>query len=216
MDTKRRFTPALGFDGLSDFYDLTVKLTMPEKQLRTTLVDLIAPEANERILEFGFGTGENLAYIHKRNDQARICGLDIDPKIKAIAEAKLRNKGIESELDLYDGTVFPYDTGMFDKVYSMLVFHQLDTETKMYCLKELMRVLKPEGMLIVADWGKASSALMRLSFLSVQLLDGFRTTRDNVNGRMPELIAEAGFGRVSVHSIVDTKIGTFTFYTARR
>jgi len=54
-------------------------------------------------------------------------------------------------------------------------------------------VLKPGGELHVADWRKAQTMMQRLLFLSVQLLDGFETTADNVRGLLPEIIAEAGF-----------------------
>jgi hypothetical protein len=59
-----------------------------------------------------------------------------------------------------------------------------------------MRVLKPGGELHIADWGKARSKLERLSYLSVQLLDGFETTTDNIRGRLPAFIRAAGFGDV--------------------
>lgn len=48
-----KFIPALGYDFLSDYYDLAIKLTMPEKKFRNKLVDLVNPQKNEKILEFG-------------------------------------------------------------------------------------------------------------------------------------------------------------------
>ena len=38
MSTEK-FIPALGYDFLSDYYDLAIKLTMPEKKFRNKLVD---------------------------------------------------------------------------------------------------------------------------------------------------------------------------------
>jgi len=31
--TEQKFIPALGYDFLSEYYDLTIRLTMPEKKL---------------------------------------------------------------------------------------------------------------------------------------------------------------------------------------
>lgn len=209
-----KFIPALGYDFLTAYYDLTIKLTMPEKKFRRLLVEEINPQDGEKILEFGFGTGRNLLLMKKQNIDIQLIGLDIDPKVKEIAAYKLAKNNLDIPLDLYNGGAFPYADNHFDKVYSCLVFHQLDTETKLNCLKEIYRVLKPNGTLIIADWGKAANKLMRLTFGLVQLLDGFKTTNDNVKGLMPQFIEQAGFQNVVVKRSINTAIGTFSYFRA--
>jgi ubiquinone/menaquinone biosynthesis C-methylase UbiE len=215
METQK-FIPALGYDFLSEYYDLTIKLTMPEKKFRTKLIDYVNPLAGESILEFGFGTAQNLILLKERKTEALVQGVDIDPKIKSIAEYKLRKRSLEVPLHLYDGTTLPFADNSFDKVFSSLVFHQLNAETKLHCLKELHRVLKPNAILIIGDWGKAKSKWMRFSFYAVQLLDGFKTTNDNVNGLMPDFITKAGFQNVSETDYINTAIGTYSYYTANK
>ncbi|MBL7800694.1 MAG: class I SAM-dependent methyltransferase [Chitinophagales bacterium] len=212
--TEQKFIPALGYDFLSEYYDLTIKLTMPEKKFRSRLIDFVNPLSGESILEFGFGTAQNLILLKERKPEALVQGVDIDPKIKSIAEYKLRKHSLEVPLHLYDGKTLPFADNSFDKVFSSLVFHQLDAENKLTCLKELYRVLKPDGMLIIGDWGKAKSKWMRFSFYAVQLLDGFKTTNDNVNGLMPQFISDAGFQDVEEEDFINTLIGTYSYYTA--
>lgn len=212
--TEQKFIPALGYDFLSEYYDLTIKLTMPEKKFRSRLIDLVNPLSGESILEFGFGTAQNLILLKQRKNEALVQGVDIDPKIKSIAEYKLRKNNLEVPLHLYDGNTLPFAAHSFDKVFSSLVFHQLHAETKLHCLKELHRVLKPNGKLIIGDWGGAKSKWMRFSFYAVQLLDGFKTTNDNVNGLMPQFISDAGFQNVSEMDFINTAIGTYSYYTA--
>lgn len=216
MNDKKEFIPALGYEWLTGFYDLTIKLTMPEKKFRTKLIDELKPKNDEAILEFGFGTGQNIILVHERNSNTKLTGLDIDPKVKEIAQYKIKKLGFDIPLDLYDGTVFPYAENSFDKVFSSLVFHQLDVETKLACLKEIYRVLKPNGQLIIGDWGKAKSRMMRLAFYIVQLLDGFKTTNDNVNGLLPKFIEQAGFRNVAETDFINTKIGTYSYYKAEK
>ena len=211
---EKPFIPALGYDFLTNYYDLTISLTMPEKRIRETLINEINPQKDEKILEFGFGTGQNLIKLKTKNPSIQLSGLDIDPKVKVITERKLKNQQLEIALDLYDGGKFPYQDGQFDKVYSCLVFHQLDAETKWFCLKEIYRVLKPNGKLIFADWGKAQNWLMRFTFGFVQLLDGFKTTNDNVKGLMPNFIKEVGFRDILVLQSINTIIGTFSYFKA--
>lgn len=209
-----KFIPALGYDFLTAYYDLTIKLTMPEKKFRDLLVNEVNPQEGEKILEFGFGTGSNLLLVKKQNPNIDLIGLDIDPKVKEIAAYKLAKNNFDIPLDLYKSGVFPYSDNQFDKVYSCLVFHQLDADTKLNCLKEIYRVLKPNGTIIIADWGKAANFLMRLTFGLVQILDGFKTTNDNVKGFMPQFMEQAGFQNITVKRSLNTVIGTFSYFRA--
>lgn len=211
-----KFIPALGYDFLSDYYDLAIKLTMPEKKFRNKLIDYINPQENEKILEFGFGTAQNIIILKQRFPNCNIQGVDIDPKIKTIAEYKLNRAGIETPLFLYDGDKLPFEDNSFDKVYSSLVFHQLDRITKLKCLLEINRILKPNGELIIGDWGKAKTKWMRFSFYLVQLLDGFKTTTDNVNGLMIKYITDAGFKNALEVDYINTSIGTYSYYKAEK
>ncbi|MFN4027214.1 MAG: class I SAM-dependent methyltransferase [Flavobacterium sp.] len=211
-----KFIPALGYDFLSDYYDLAIKLTMPEKKFRNKLIDYINPQENEKILEFGFGTAQNIIILKQRFPDCNIQGIDIDPKIKTIAEYKLNRAGIETPLFLYDGDKLPFEDNSFDKVYSSLVFHQLDRITKLKCLLEINRILKPNGELIIGDWGKAKTKWMRFSFYLVQLLDGFKTTTDNVNGLMIKYITDAGFKNALEVDYINTSIGTYSYYKAEK
>lgn len=88
--------------------------------------------------------------------------------------------------------------------------------TKLKCLLEINRILKPNGELIIGDWGKAKTKWMRFSFYLVQLLDGFKTTTDNVNGLMIKYITDAGFKNVQEVDYINTSIGTYSYYKAEK
>ena len=211
---EQSYIPALGYHFLSGYYDITIKMTMPEKKIRQNLLDMVVPLPGDNILEFGFGTAQNLILLKEQYPDASVQGVDIDPQIESIARRKLEARNMHIPLILYDGRNLPFRQDSFDKVFSSLVFHQLDGETKMDCLKEIHRIMKPGGKLVVGDWGRAKSRWMRFSFYAVQLLDGFGTTEDNVKGLMPQFIFRAGFGQISEAAFVNTAIGTFSFYTA--
>ena len=49
MIKKKDFIPALGYNWLTGLYDLTIKLTMPERKFRTKLIDILNPKNNESI-----------------------------------------------------------------------------------------------------------------------------------------------------------------------
>jgi hypothetical protein len=74
----------------------------------------------------------------------------------------------------------------------------------------------PGGRLLLADPGRAQDPLMRLAFLAVQVLDGFRNARENASGRLPGVIAEAGFSAVTVVGRYRTGARTLELIEARQ
>ena len=102
----------------------------------------------------------------------------------------------------------------FHRVLSSLVFHHLTPEHKRQAAAEIYRVLKPGGELHVADWGRARNILMRGAFLMVQCLDGFATTTENVQGKLPDYFREAGFDFVRETGQFTTAFGTLSLYAA--
>ena len=77
-------------------------------------------------------------------------------------------------------------------------------------------MLKPDGELHIADWGRPANALMRAVFLVVQILDGFETTQDSVEDRLTPLIEAAGFRNVARTRSFNTPLGTIGLYRAAK
>ncbi len=79
-----KFIPALGYDFLSDYYDLAIKITMPEKKFRNRLIDFVNPKEDEKIVGFGFGTAQNIIILKHRFPNCNIQGVDIDPRLRQL------------------------------------------------------------------------------------------------------------------------------------
>jgi SAM-dependent methyltransferase len=97
---------------------------------------------------------------------------------------------------------------------SSLFFHHLCWRDKERTARELYRVLRPGGELHVADWGYPTGPVMRAAFVTVQLLDGFANTQDNVQGKLIPLFQGAGFGNVAEARTFSTLVGTLALYRA--
>ncbi|WTI42501.1 methyltransferase domain-containing protein [Streptomyces sp. NBC_00589] len=156
------------------------------------LAELSGAETGDRVLDVGCGTG----YLTRRmadrvGPDGAVTGVDPSPSVLAYARRKNRNRtgaapctyreGIAENLDL-PGT-------SFDTVVTSLMLHHLPEELRPTALREMLRVLRPGGRLLVVEFRPPKSAIGRhlihggvghaMAHNRVDLLDG--------------LIGDAGF-----------------------
>lgn len=217
-DTNRNFVPALGKAGNIDRYDAVLALMTREKRWRTDLIRLIAPAGGETIVDIGCGTGTLAIALASEAPESRIFGIDPDPAALAIARRKAGNSGahiiwFEAMGDALDA-IAPVQA--CDKVVSSLVLHQCPMEAKQAIALQMWRLLKPGGMLFIADYGEQRSLLMRTLFRQVQMIDGFDLTEPNARGCVPVVLREAGFCDVEEVRVIATPTGSISLYRGRR
>ena len=210
------YIPALGFHWLTPLYDPLLRWTLRESVFKCRLVEQARIEGGHRVLDLGCGTGTLTLLIKRLHPGAEVFGLDGDAKVLQVAEVKAAKAGLE--VTFVRGIAFdlPYADNSFERVLSSLLFHHLTRENKVRALREAFRVLRPGGQLHIADWGRPQNGFMRGAFLLVQMLDGFRTTADNVAGMLPHLFGEAGFVDVEQTTRYGTILGTLALYQAKK
>jgi ubiquinone/menaquinone biosynthesis C-methylase UbiE len=211
-----RYVPALGFRFLTPLYDAVVRLTTRERTFKQALLDQAGLAPGQQVLDLACGTGTLTVWAGQRVPGLRLAGLDGDADVLARARDKARGAGLDIAFDEGFSTSLPYADGRFDRVLSSLFFHHLDRDGKQRTLAQALRVLKPGGELHVADWGRAANPLMRAAYVSIQLLDGFDNTADNVKGLLPEFMRAAGFAGVAETRRFPTPWGTLSLYRAAR
>jgi SAM-dependent methyltransferase len=208
--------PPLGFHALTGIYDPVVALTMPEEAFRRRIVERAAPNAGERVLDLGCGTGELSLALKVFAPRVDLVSLDPDERALAIAQAKLAESGVDARF--VHGTTGDagLETGAFDLIVSSLVLHHLDGPAKRSVLEDVVRLLRPGGRVSIGDWGGAGSWMDRARFLPVRLLDGLAQTRDNVEGRVPDLMREAGLVEVEECDRIASMFGPLSVFVGRR
>jgi ubiquinone/menaquinone biosynthesis C-methylase UbiE len=214
MPTEARYIHALRFSALTALYDPVVALTTREREFKQQLVDGVPLKARQKVLDVGCGTGTLACMLAQAEPKAKVHGLDGDQEILRRARDKAAAHQLKIRFTHGLSFALPYPDGHFDQVLSSLFFHHLRRDDKLKTLREIRRVLKPGGGLHVADWGQAQDPLMRGLFLGIQFLDGFASTADNVAGRLPGLISQAGFARVEVETRLRTLFGSMEIIRA--
>jgi ubiquinone/menaquinone biosynthesis C-methylase UbiE len=213
QESREPFIPALGADWLTPLYDLVARLT-GERRFKRRLVELARIASGQDVLDLGCGTGTLALLIKRTRPGVRVVGLDIDPRILAIARRKMQRAGVVLELQEGSATEPPFAPASFDRVLTTLMLHHLTTAQKRAALTAARRLLRPGGELHVADWGKPHNALMRVASLGFRLVDGGETTDANLSGQLPALIAAAGFADVAETERWMTPFGTLAFIRA--
>jgi len=210
------YIPALSYDWLTSLYDPVVALTTREKTFKNALTEQARIGVGHRVLDLACGTATLSILLKQKQPKAQIVGIDGDSNILEIARTKARKAGLEIQFDEGMSFDLPYTNESFDRVTSSLFFHHLTRENKAKTLREVRRVLKPNGEFHVADWGLPASWLMRGSSYLIQLLDGFETTADSFDGLLPQLMAEAGLASIEETAHFNSSFGTIRLHKCSR
>ncbi|HMK45282.1 MAG TPA: methyltransferase domain-containing protein [Methanocella sp.] len=97
------------------------------------------------VLDVGCGTGNLLAEISKRK-QVSIAGIDLSENMIAMAKKRL---GETSDVRNGDSEHLPWKDNLFDIVTCTDSFHHYPNPVAV--LKEMRRVMRPSGKLVIAD-----------------------------------------------------------------
>jgi len=212
MTETQRYVTANGRFLPTSLYDRSIAITMREGIWRPRLVREVLDGEPKDVLDLGCGSGTLAIALAAAPGSHRVTGIDGDPQILGMARDKLGSENVEWVEGMADH--LPFDDGSFDRVVTSLLLHHLQPPVKRAALAEARRVLRPGGRLHVADFGRAQDPLMRILFAGLQVLDGRANTADHAAGRLPHMIAEAGFADVESRGSLRTTWGSFELLRA--
>ena len=207
------YIPAFSHRLLTPFYDFIMKWAALEPIFKPHLVMQARLKRSYRILDVGCGTATLIILIKKTQPESEVVGLDGDLEILEIAKSKTAKAGFSIRLDYGMAFELPYPSDSFDRVFSSMVLHHLTRENKLRSVKEMFRVLKSNGELHVADFGKPQNLMMHIVSLIMRRLE---ETSDLIQGLLPEMLRKAGFYQVEETAKFMTAFGTIVLVRARK
>lgn len=213
MPTERKYIPALGARWLTPLFDPLFGLMLPESRIKQRLVDQATIQPGHRVLDLGCGTGTLMAMIKQQQPAAHVSGVDPDPDVLAIARSKAQRLGLDLAFDQGYADQLPYPDDSFDRVVSSLVVHHLKTNIKQAAFAEVRRVLSPGGEFHIADFGPPRGVWSHLLYPLALI---FEEASDNVKGRLPGWLEQAGFGQVEQTAAYGSLVGTLTLLRAHK
>jgi ubiquinone/menaquinone biosynthesis C-methylase UbiE len=114
--------------------------------LRHIGMRMYPPKPGMKVLEVGCGTGTNLMLY--RQAGCSVYGIDLSPSMLEVAYAKLG----AADLQLGNASAMPYHDNFFDLVIAMFLLHDMPSEIRLAVMKEMIRVTKQEGRVLIIDF----------------------------------------------------------------
>jgi ubiquinone/menaquinone biosynthesis C-methylase UbiE len=163
------------YDRFSSFYDISESVI--EKGLFGKWRSRTISGLEGRILEVGVGTGKNLPYY---SEKVNLSAIDISPGMLRKARKKAEKLNMKADLRLMDAQNLQFEDEIFDYVISTFVLCSVPYPVK--ALREMTRVLKPEGKIITLDHVLSKNRIIAMweeihNPVTVRLF-GFNVNRD--------------------------------------
>jgi demethylmenaquinone methyltransferase / 2-methoxy-6-polyprenyl-1,4-benzoquinol methylase len=160
------------FDRIAPRYDLLNRLLSAgiDVRWRRAAVDWLAPAPGSRVLDLCTGTADLLVEVLRRDPSHRGVGIDLSSGMLARGARKLEGRGLAARGTLAGGDAerLPLGSARFDG--ALVAFGIRNVGDRPRALRELRRVLKPGGRLVVLEFSMPRGllgALYRFYFGSV-------------------------------------------------
>ncbi|MHB1390175.1 MAG: methyltransferase domain-containing protein [Thermoleophilia bacterium] len=183
------------FGRLAKFYDLGIRVAFRmaggERVFRNSIVAAARISPGLQVLDVSCGTGTLAGLLVERvGSTGRVVGVDLADGMLAVA----RRKHVAANLEFMRANAedLPFSDCSFDRVTISLAIHEMNREGRRNALAQMFRVLKPQGLVVVADMRPPDTRLTRLGARFIGLVET-RTLTDLWQDGLYREIGAAGF-----------------------
>jgi ubiquinone/menaquinone biosynthesis C-methylase UbiE len=123
------------------------------------------PNAPLSVLDVCVGTAIGSMAVAEANPKNRITGIDLSLDMLALAQEKIRRRGLRNvSLRQMDAANMQFGESAFDVVMVSFGMHELGEDLMLSVLKEMNRVLRKGGKLLVMDYARQGGRWANLFF----------------------------------------------------
>ena len=222
------------FDDISPRYDLLNRLLSFGLDVfwRRQLVQFLPTQHNQKLLDLATGTADvPLALVRRSKNIEYAVGIDLADKMLAIGREKVTRAKLEDKILLShgDASQIPFADNAFDAV--TMAFGIRNVEGPLEVLREMRRVLKPQGRALILEFSLPENKILRAAHLFylrtvVPIVGGlisghgeaYRYLNQTIE-RFPRgaafcaIMADAGFHNVTAHPLLG---GIATIYVGEK
>lgn len=148
MDETREYYSLIqtAFAKLAPYYDAIIT---PIAGLRRKTVDLADAKSGSTILDVATGTGAQALAFAERG--YKVTGVDLSDAMLKVAQSK--NRYADLKFQPADATNLPFENASFDVSTISFALHDMPFFIREKTLKEMVRVTKPQGIIMIVDYG---------------------------------------------------------------
>lgn len=162
------------------------------------ILELIGQPDGKAVLDVGCGDGILALELSRRS--ANVVGVDASEDMIAAARMRAKERGADVRFDIARAEALPFEATSFDVVIAVTVL--CFVEDAAAALNEMVRVLKPDGRLIVGELGRCNTwaALRRIKgWLGSPV---WRAARFRSRGDLLALAEGAGLQDAAVNGVI--------------
>ena len=207
------------FDSVASRYDLMNDLMSAglHRAWKAYTVMVANVQPGQRVLDIAGGTGDlALAFAKKVGPMGQVVHTDINEAMLRTGRDRLLDAGVILPTAVCDAEQLPFESGQFDLV--SVAFGLRNMTHKDAALREMARVLKPGGKLLVLEFSQVAkplrkaydvysfSVLPRLGRLVAGDADSYRYLAESIRmhpnqQELKALMKSNGFGHVDFHNM---------------
>lgn len=146
------------YDRLNHILSLGIDRIWRQRALR----QIIDMEGSGRVLDLACGTGDfSIAIAKKSGPEASVVGVDLSEGMLDVMRRKVNAAGLSSRISIEQGNAehLRFTDATFDRV--TIAFGIRNFEDRQAALKEILRVLKPHGRLVILELSVPSNKAQR-------------------------------------------------------
>lgn len=121
------------------------------------LVDQSGGADKMRLLDVGCGTGRTLHQLAIAHPDMRLHGTDMSPAYIKMARKRLEHVQ-ELSLAVDNAEALPWADETFDVATSTYMFHELPRNARRNAVREMLRVVRPGGLVVIEDSAQLSES----------------------------------------------------------
>lgn len=118
------------------------------ERVENILIKLVNGNDSTKILDVATGTGR--ASLALAREGGKVIGVDISEAMLEKAQQKVKETGLSNVcLGTANARALPFKDNSFDFIVSLRFFHLMPNHLRRTIMEEMLRVLKPKGLLIL-------------------------------------------------------------------